>query len=205
VRERIAAGAGIVTFSGDKLLGGPQAGIAVGRCELIQALRTNPLKRALRCDKLTLAALQATLRLYLRGDVANTLPTLRVLRRSPDEIEAVAIRGRDILRERLSNTFQLEIVETYSEIGSGSLPTAQLKSRAIRITHPTRTPDSIATMFRRARPSVIGRIREGAFLLDLRTIEDAAALAVDLSESARTESAGRDIAQKAVLVPRSCS
>ncbi len=179
VRERIAAGAGIVTFSGDKLLGGPQAGIVVGRRELIERLRANPLKRALRCDKLTLAALEATLRLYLRGDITSALPTLRMLRRSPAEIETVAARGRDILRERLANEFRLEIVDAYSEIGSGSLPTAQLKTRAIRITHSTLTANSLAAMFRHARPPVIGRISEGAFFLDLRTIEDPAALAVD--------------------------
>jgi L-seryl-tRNA(Ser) seleniumtransferase len=181
VRERIAAGAGIVTFSGDKLLGGPQAGIVLGRRELIERLRANPLKRALRCDKLTLAALEATLRLYLRGDIMGALPTLRMLRRSPAEIEAAAARGRDILRERLAGEFRLEIVDAYSEIGSGSLPTAQLKTRAIRITHPTLTADSLAAMFRHARPSVIGRVNEGAFLLDLRTIEDPTLLAVDFA------------------------
>ncbi|MBV8360661.1 MAG: L-seryl-tRNA(Sec) selenium transferase [Deltaproteobacteria bacterium] len=185
VRERIAAGAGIVTFSGDKLLGGPQAGIIVGRRELIERLRANPLKRALRCGKLTLAALEATLRLYMRSDIANVLPTLRVLRRSPGEIEAIAVRGCNILRERLESEFQLEIVDAHSEIGSGSLPTAQLKTRAIRITHPTLTADSLAAMFRRARPPVIGRVSEGAFFLDLRTIEDPADLAVDFSTSSR--------------------
>jgi L-seryl-tRNA(Ser) seleniumtransferase len=185
VRERIAAGAGIVTFSGDKLLGGPQAGIIVGRGELIERLRANPLKRALRCGKLTLAALEATLRLYQRGDIANALPTLRMLRRSPGEIEAVATRGRDILRERLASEFHLEIVDSYSEIGSGSLPTAQLKTRAIRITHPTLTADSLAAMFRHARPSVIGRVSEGAFFLDLRTVEDPAALAVNFITASR--------------------
>jgi L-seryl-tRNA(Ser) seleniumtransferase len=180
VRERIAAGAGIVTFSGDKLLGGPQAGIVVGRRDLIEKLRANPLKRALRCDKLTLAALAATLRLYLRGDIANELPTLRVLQRTPSEIGVIADRGCDILRQRLGNEFQLKVVDSHSEIGSGSLPTAQLKTRAIQITHPTITAESIAAIFRRAKPSVIGRISEGAFLLDCRTIEDPAALALDL-------------------------
>ncbi len=179
VRERIAAGAGLVTFSGDKLLGGPQAGIMVGRRGLIERLRANPLKRALRCDKLTLAALAATLRIYLRGDVANALPTLRMLRRTAGEIELVAAQARDILRERLGSEFRLEIVDAASEIGSGSLPTAQLKTRALRITNPAMAPDSIAAMFRHARPPVIGRISEGAFHLDLRTIEDPAALAVE--------------------------
>jgi L-seryl-tRNA(Ser) seleniumtransferase len=185
VRERIAAGVGIVTFSGDKLLGGPQAGIIVGRRELIERFRANPLKRALRCGKLTLAALEATLRLYIRGDIANALPALRMLRRSPAEIEAAAVRGRDILQERLESEYQLEIVDAYSEIGSGSLPTARLKTRAIRITHPTLTADSLAAMFRHARPPVIGRISEGAFFLDLRTIEDPAALAIDFSTASQ--------------------
>jgi L-seryl-tRNA(Ser) seleniumtransferase len=179
VRERIAAGAGLVTFSGDKLLGGPQAGIIVGRRELIQRLRSNPLKRALRCDKLTLAALEATLRLYLRGDAVSALPTLRVLRRSLGEIELAAARARDILRERLGNEFELDIVGTFSEIGSGSLPTARLESRAIRITHPAVTASSIAAIFRQAHPPVIGRIADGVFLLDCRTIEDSAVLAVE--------------------------
>jgi L-seryl-tRNA(Ser) seleniumtransferase len=180
VRERIAAGAGIVTFSGDKLLGGPQAGIVVGRRDLIEQLRANPLKRALRCDKLTMAALAATLRVYLRGNIGNDIPTLRVLRRSPSEIRVIADRGCDILRQRLGNEFRLQVVDSHSEIGSGSLPTAQLESRAIRITHPSITAESIAAIFRHARPSVIGRISEGAFLLDCRMIEDPAALAVDL-------------------------
>lgn len=187
VGDRIAAGTGIVTFSGDKLLGGPQAGIIVGRRELVERLRDNPLKRALRCDKLTLAALEATLRLYRRGDVANALPTLRLLRRTPGEIEVAANRARDILRQRLPNQFELEVVHGYSEIGSGSLPTAQLESRAIRITHPTLPAGSIAAMFRHARPSVIGRVTEGAFLLDCRTIEEPAVLAVEFaSERDRT-------------------
>jgi L-seryl-tRNA(Ser) seleniumtransferase len=181
VSERIAAGAALVTFSGDKLLGGPQAGIVVGRRELIERLRVNPLKRALRCDKLTLAALEATLRLYRRGDLPNMLPTLRMLRRSRTELEVVAVRSLDILRERLSSEFQLEIVDAYSEAGSGSLPTAQLKTRAIRITHPSLGADSLAAMFRKARPPVIGRVGEGAFLLDLRTVEDASVLAVNFA------------------------
>ena len=179
VRERIAAGAAIVTFSGDKLLGGPQAGIIVGRRELIEQIRANPLKRALRCDKLTLAALEATLRLYLRGDIATALPTLRVLRRPRGEIESTAVRACDLLRQRLPGEFQLDIIDACSEIGSGSLPTTELKTRAIRITHPVLVADRIAEMFRNARPAVIGRINDGAFLLDLRTIEDPSAFAVD--------------------------
>jgi L-seryl-tRNA(Ser) seleniumtransferase len=179
VRERIAAGVALVTFSGDKLLGGPQAGIVVGRRALIARLKANPLKRALRCDKLTLAALEGTLRLYLRSrDLAADLPTLRMLRRTTGEIEAVSVRARELLAERLGADFRLEIVDSTSEIGSGSLPTEELKTRAIRITHATKPPGAIATMFRRARPPVIGRIQNGAFVLDLRTVEDPASLAL---------------------------
>jgi len=180
VRERIAAGAGIVTFSGDKLLGGPQAGIIVGRRKLIERLKTNPLKRALRCDKLTIAALEATLRLYLRsGDLGVALPTLRLLRRTPAEIGMVAARAREILAERLGPEFRIEIVDSTSQIGSGALPTEEIKTRAIRITHPRIGEDAIAAMFRKARPPVLGRVRDGTFMLDCRTIEDAAALAVE--------------------------
>ncbi len=179
VRDRIAAGAGIVTFSGDKLLGGPQAGVLVGRRELIERVRANPLKRALRCDKLTVAALAATLRLYRRGDLSNELPTLRLLRRTAEEIELIANRACDILRERLGGDFRVEIADSYSEVGSGSLPTVQLTSRAVRVTHPRLPAESIAARFRHAQPAVIGRISDGAFLLDCRMIDDPAVLAVD--------------------------
>ena len=191
VGERISAGAGIVTFSGDKLLGGPQAGVIVGRRELIERMRANPLKRALRCDKLTLAALEATLRLYSRGDIARALPTLRMLRRTAAEIAIVAAQACDLLRQRLAGEFQLEIVDTHSGIGSGSLPTVELKTLAIRVTHPTLTADSIALRFRHARPPVIGRISEGAFLLDLRTVEDPLTLAVDFPAEAMRVSVHR--------------
>jgi L-seryl-tRNA(Ser) seleniumtransferase len=179
VAERIAAGAGIVTFSGDKLLGGPQAGLIVGRRELIAQLKANPLKRALRCGKLTLAALEATLRLYLRAaDLGAELPTLRILRRQPAELEIVADRAREILAERLGPEFSVEVIGATSEIGSGALPTRELASRALRVTHAELSADKIAAIFRHARPPVIGRITDGAFQLDLRTIEDPAALAV---------------------------
>lgn len=179
VAERIAAGAGLVTFSGDKLLGGPQAGVAVGRREPVQKMRANALRRALRCDKLTLAALEATLRLYLRaGDLAAALPTLRYLSRSAGELELIAERAREILAERLGGDFRLEVVAAFSQIGSGAQPTEQIPSRAVRVTHPALAPDAVAAMFRAARPPVIGRIADDAFLLDVRAVDDAAAFAV---------------------------
>jgi L-seryl-tRNA(Ser) seleniumtransferase len=179
VAARVAAGAGLVTFSGDKLLGGPQAGLIVGRRDLVERLKANPLRRALRCDKLTLAALAATLRLYLRSsDLGADLPTLRLLQRTAAELENMALRAREILTERLGPDFTIEVVVSASEIGSGALPAAEIESRALRITHREHSPDSIAALFRHARPPVIGRITDGAFQLDLRTVEDPAALAV---------------------------
>ena len=179
VAARVAAGAGLVTFSGDKLLGGPQAGLIVGRRDLVARLKANPLRRALRCDKLTLAALAATLRLYLRSaDLGTDLPTLRLLRRTPAELEKVATRARALLVERLGADFAIAVVVSASEIGSGALPAEEIESRALRITHREHSPDAIAALFRHARPPVIGRITDGAFHLDLRTVEDPAELAV---------------------------
>ncbi len=186
VADRVATGAGLVTFSGDKLLGGPQAGLIVGRRDLIDRLKANPLKRALRCDKLTLAALEATLRLYLRsGDLATDLPTLRHLRRTPAELEVAATRAREYLADRLGAAFTIEVVVSASEIGSGALPTTEIESRALRLTHRELSPDAIASLFRHARPPVIGRITDGAFLLDLRAVEDPAALAVEFPALAK--------------------
>ncbi len=179
VRERIAAGAAVVTFSGDKLLGGPQAGVIVGRRTVIDRIKRNPVKRALRCDKMTLAALAATLRLYLRSrDLGSELPTLRILGRSVSEINAIAPRAREIVAERLSGGYIVEIVDAASQVGSGAMPVEQLKSVALRVTHPEKSANAIAAMFRRAR--IIGRVANDSFHLDLRTIEDPAVFAVRL-------------------------
>ncbi len=184
VSERIAAGAGLVTFSGDKLLGGPQAGLIAGTREVIAKLRENPLKRALRCDKLTLAALSATLRLYLRSSTIDVaIPTLRHLRRSVKELEAEAITAQAILAERLGGGFRIEVVASTSQVGSGSLPAAELETRALSVTHSELSPDAIAALFRRARPPIIGRIKDDAFQLDLRTVEDPAVFAVQFPDT----------------------
>ena len=186
VSERIAAGAGLVTFSGDKLLGGPQAGLIAGKGELIAKLKENPLKRALRCDKLTLAALSATLRLYLRsGAVEAAIPTLRHLRRSVKELEAEAITAQAILSARLGIGFRIEVVASVSQVGSGSLPAAQLETRALKVTHDALAANAIAALFRGARPPIIGRIEDGAFQLDLRTVEDPAVLAAQFPEQSK--------------------
>ncbi len=178
VAERIGAGAELVSFSGDKLLGGPQAGIVVGKREMIAKLKSNALKRALRCDKLTLAALSATLRLYLRsGNLAADIPTMRFLIRTVAEMNQIAPRARDILIDRLGAEFQCEIIESTSQIGSGALPTEELPTIAIRVTHPRISANSIADIFRRARPPIIGRVTDDGFQLDLRTIDDPAVFA----------------------------
>jgi L-seryl-tRNA(Ser) seleniumtransferase len=175
VADRIGVGADLVSFSGDKLLGGPQAGIVVGKRALIAKLKTNALKRALRCDKLTLAALSATLRVYLRsGNLAAELPALRFLTRTVHEMKQIAPRARDILLDHLGAEFRCEIIESTSQIGSGALPTEELPTVAIRVTHPQISANSIADMFRRARPPIIGRVTDDGFQLDLRTIEDPA-------------------------------
>jgi L-seryl-tRNA(Ser) seleniumtransferase len=179
VRERIAAGAAVVTFSGDKLLGGPQAGIIAGRRASIDRIKRNPLKRALRCDKLTLAALAATLRLYLRsGDLARELPTLRMLARGTSAMSAMAPRAREIVAARLGEGYVVEIVESTSQVGSGAMPVEELKSVAIRVTHREKSASAIAAMFRRAR--IIGRVSDDSFQLDLRAIEDPTVFEVKL-------------------------
>lgn len=177
VRERIAAGAGIVTFSGDKLLGGPQAGIIVGQRSLIARLKLNPFWRALRCDKLRLAALEATLRLYRRSsELTRELPTLRLLTRSLAEIEIIAQQSRVILQQRLGPRFSVQVIRSRTQIGSGAQPGEELESRAVVVAHPEVSPQRIADHFR--HENIIGRIADDAFTLDLRTIDDPALLAV---------------------------
>ncbi|MGH7855884.1 MAG: L-seryl-tRNA(Sec) selenium transferase, partial [Candidatus Binatia bacterium] len=138
VRERIAAGADVVTFSSDKLLGGPQAGLIVGRREAIERIQSNPLKRALRPGKLTLAALAAVLRLYRRSpDLATTLPTLRWLSRPVAEMETVGAAAARQLRTALGPDYRIDLEDATAEVGSGALPTATLPSKVIAIRHPT--------------------------------------------------------------------
>jgi L-seryl-tRNA(Ser) seleniumtransferase len=181
VRERIAAGADLVTFSGDKLLGGPQAGVVVGRRQLVERIAANPLRRALRPDKLTLAALAATLRLYRESpDLAAVLPTLRWLTRPLVEMEAVGRAAAAALAGRLGTGYRVTVVVSECEVGSGALPAAPVESRALAVEHPDVAAERIAARFRAARPPVLGRIHEERFLLDLRGIFDPAELLVEL-------------------------
>ena len=174
VADRIRQGAGVVTFSGDKLLGGPQCGLIVGRRELIARIVRNPLKRALRCDKLTVAALSATLQLYrYSSDLTSALPTLRWLTRPLPEIDAVATQAQRLLQAALGSAHRVQVVDAQSEIGSGAVPTQTIPTKVIAITHPAIGAHRIAERFRRAKPPIIGRVHDGAFLLDVRMIEHA--------------------------------
>ena len=182
VRERIAAGADLVTFSGDKLLGGPQAGIIIGRAALIARLAASPLRRALRPDKLTLAALGATLRLYREAkELPATLPTLRWLTRSVEDMERVGAAAATLLGQRLGPGYRVTLVAADAEVGSGAAPAAALPSRALAIEHDHLPAAQIAARFRAARPPVLGRIHDDRFLLDLRGIFVPEDLAVDLT------------------------
>jgi len=173
VSERVAMGADLVTFSGDKLLGGPQAGLIVGSRAWVKRVADNPLHRAVRCDKMTLAALEATLAIYEQSpDIARDIPTLSFFTRPIDDIVAVGRSAVDALRRALGDGFQVTLESSTAQVGSGALPTDELPSRAIAIVARHLSAEVIAERFRRARPPIIGRISDDRFLLDLRTIYD---------------------------------
>lgn len=181
-QDKIAAGCDVVTFSGDKLLGGPQAGLIVGRRDAIERIRRFPLKRALRMGKLPLAALEATLRLYLRPErLAQELPTLRLLTRPLDAIRAQAVALQPALQAALAPRFTVEAVELLGQIGSGSLPVERLPSSGLAIAPVAkkgagRALEALAEALRALPRPVIGRIADDRLLLDLRGLDDSAML-----------------------------
>jgi L-seryl-tRNA(Ser) seleniumtransferase len=185
VAESLKAGADLVTFSGDKLLGGPQAGLVVGRADLIAALAKSPLKRALRLDKIRLAALEAVLRLYADPDrLAERLPTLRLLARPHAEIEALARRLEPIMANALDGIATVSRIETKSQIGSGALPVSLLSSVGLALTPRNRSGTAAEKLARRLRSlpvPVIGRIEAGRVIVDLRCLEDEAEFAAQLA------------------------
>ncbi|UMP94831.1 L-seryl-tRNA(Sec) selenium transferase [Klebsiella pneumoniae] len=174
-QEMIAAGVSLVSFSGDKLLGGPQAGIIVGKRALIAQLQSHPLKRALRADKMTLAALEATLRLYQHPEaLREKLPTLRLLTRPAEEIRRLAERLQPGLAAHYAD-FAVSVAACQSQIGSGSLPVDRLPSAALTFTpHDGRGSrlEALAARWRALPCPVIGRIYDGRLWLDLRCLED---------------------------------
>lgn len=178
VAEAIAEGADAVTFSGDKLLGGPQAGIIAGRKALIAKIASNPMKRALRLDKIRLAALEAILKLYRDPDrLPETLPTLRYFVRPQAEIAAIAARLRDPVASAVGDAFSVQVIECRSQVGSGSLPLETLPSAGLAIAPVKRKGsgqklEQLASAFRALPVPVIGRLKDDAFILDLRCLDD---------------------------------
>ncbi len=173
VHEALAAGADLVSFSGDKLLGGPQAGIIAGRADLIARINRNPLKRALRMDKMGLAALEAVLTLYREPELlAQRLPTLRTLSRTQDDVAAQAHRLLEPMKSMLADDYTLEEASMHSQIGSGAQPQAQLASAGLRIASARRGGlDRLAKRLRQLPRPVLGRIADDALWLDLRCLE----------------------------------
>ncbi len=166
ILDSIRAGVDVITYSGDKLLGGPQAGIISGSRELVTKIRKNPLFRALRVDKLTYAALEGTMLAYVKQDY-EAIPAIRMMRASAEELESRA----EAIREKIAGAqLTAEIVETESVIGGGAAPTATLPTRALAITSTTMSADEIAEQLRSSDPAIVARVEENRVLLDLRTV-----------------------------------
>jgi L-seryl-tRNA(Ser) seleniumtransferase len=173
INESIARGADVVSFSGDKLLGSSQAGLVVGRREVLERLRRHPLYRALRADKLALAALEATLDAYRRGAAVREVPVLRMLSATRDEIEKRAHAFNQRLRSRLNDsTLDIQIVEGESAVGGGSAPTTHPPTALLALTHATLSASALEERLRRNTPPVIARILDNRVVLDLRTVAE---------------------------------
>ena len=188
VRAMIADGVDLVTFSGDKLLGGPQAGIVAGRADLVARLKRNPMMRALRPDKVTLAALESVLALYADPDrLGETVPALRLLGRPRDDVEAQARRVRPVLAARLGDGWSVDVVSCRSQVGSGALPVDRLPSAGLRCIPRAGAKrgrssklKALAAALRALPAPVIGRVHDGALALDLRCLDDEAGFVAQL-------------------------
>ncbi len=169
VAQSLAAGVDVVTWSGDKLLGGPQAGLVAGRSAPVQAMRQNPLYRALRVDKMTLGALDAVLADYQQGRASRTVPVQRMLAL---DVEAVRSRAEELqgVLERECPTLKLLVAEGVSMVGGGAAPTTELPTALVSLTHPSLSAARLAERLRSGRPPVVPRVAEGRLLLDLRTV-----------------------------------
>ncbi|BFU60859.1 MULTISPECIES: L-seryl-tRNA(Sec) selenium transferase [Rodentibacter] len=174
VQEKVAQGVDLVSFSGDKLLGGVQAGIIVGKKEWIARLQTHPLKRALRCDKAILAGLEATLRLYLNPEkLPERLPTLHLLTQSVEELEEKAERLKVRLEMRLNSQFDIQIEKSFAQIGSGSQPMERIPSIAVTLSEKTNEKlTALCVRLKLLSRPIIGRMEGGKLWLDLRSLAD---------------------------------
>jgi L-seryl-tRNA(Ser) seleniumtransferase len=187
VAEAVAEGADLVTFSGDKLLGGPQAGFIVGRRDLIAQLNRNPMKRSLRIDKIRLAALEATLKLYRDPDrLAERLPTFRMLARPKQDIEASARRLAPVIAKAIGGSFTATVTGCASQIGSGALPVETVPSAGLKIqavkARGGRELNALSMAFRRLPIPVVGRIEDQALVFDLRCLGDEAGFIANLAQ-----------------------
>ncbi|AEG59837.1 L-seryl-tRNA(Sec) selenium transferase [Desulforamulus ruminis] len=172
VQETVAAGADIVTFSGDKLLGGPQAGIIVGKRDYINQMKKNPLTRAVRIDKFTVAALEATLREYMDEEkVLHRIPTLSMLTQPVKDILNRAQELKQELTPLLDSLTTVEIIPGFSQVGGGSMPTAELPTYLLALTHRQLPAQELATRLRMGELAVVARVQEEKLQLDLRTVQ----------------------------------
>jgi L-seryl-tRNA(Ser) seleniumtransferase len=173
VQEAIKTGVDLITISGDKLLGGPQAGIILGKKDILDSIKVNPLTRALRIDKLTLAALESTLLLYLNEKRAmEEIPTLRMLRLDAKKLKG---RGRRLLKRlqgKVGKTIQMTLKEEASQVGGGSLPLQELPTIVLSIKSPDRSVNSLEQGLRKADPPIISRISKDELIFDMRTVFD---------------------------------
>jgi L-seryl-tRNA(Ser) seleniumtransferase len=180
VQHSLAAGVPVLAFSGDKLLGGPQAGLILGQKQFIDRIKRNPMMRAFRVDKLIFAALEATLASYANGNALTELPTLTALHATKDEI---ARRARRFLRRVRNDQLKLQLMDGTSVVGGGSAPEAGLPTKLISLTSIHRSAAAMEEWLRHHAPPIIARIEEDHLLLDLRTVrrEEEAALALALA------------------------
>jgi len=182
VQETVKAGVDVVTFSGDKLLGGPQAGIIVGKSSYINRMKTNPLIRAIRVDKMTVAALEATLRLYLdEAQAMAEIPVLKMLTLNPEQLKQKALELASRISTVANKRVQIEVNENVSAVGGGAMPTANLPTYVVALQPIGISANELQELLRNENPAVIGRIQEDKLLLDVRTIsEDEFPILVDL-------------------------
>lgn len=189
VQESVSSGADIVTFSGDKLLGGPQAGIIVGKAAAIEKIKKNPLNRALRIDKMTLAALESTLRLYRHQESAvELIPTLNLILMPISQIEEKASKLFNVLESLNIPELSVHRLDLTSRAGGGSLPMLKIPSKGIGINVKTMSVNAVERFMRNHTPPVIGRIEDDLFIMDLRTVQD--------DETATIESAFKTMLNK---------
>jgi len=173
VQESVAAGVDVVTFSGDKLLGGPQAGIIVGKKQIVDRIKQNPLARALRIDKMTLAALEITLRLYRdEGQAMRRIPTLRMLTMDPSELESRAAGLAEALAAIGGSRLEITRIDRSSKAGGGALPLLELPSKCLRIKIQGMSANKLEKSMRLNSPPIIGRIEDDGFVIDPRTLLD---------------------------------